>query len=337
MGALAIWCLLGGAGSAQKTPDFSGYWIIESPIASDPDIARVLGVRHANYPRADARQSERAGLEMVAVERRSPDGVGWTTHQFGLIDGKLPGGGTQVYPSARWDGVTLLLDDRFTDRYGRTLNDWVERREQWRLESGRLRINTSVTGSGRAPRAVTARYRKFVPPSLDDPETYAVYASLLTEKWLEGSLSGKTLIIQRETAPYYHCLPEVSSLQGDWVQVLSNYLATNAIPRAILPGRNLPRPYTVLSQGDIMRGFDHPYGSPQGDGWAVLRERYPDSRGIIGFSAVGFNPSRTRALVYSFHQCGGLCGAGGHQLLEKVDGRWQPAMLPKVFMCNWIS
>jgi hypothetical protein len=335
VGALTLWCLVGGAGSAQSKPDFSGYWVVESPRASDPDIPRVLGVRHAKYPRTGGRQSERADLEIVDVERRVPEGVGWTTHQFDLTDGKLASGDTQVYPSARWDGVTLLLDNRFTDRHGRTLDDWVERREQWRLESGRLRINTSVTGSARAPRTVTARYRKFVPPPLADPEAYAVYASLLTERSLEES--GKTLIIQRETTPYYHRLPDRSSLEGDWVQVLDNYLATNAIPRAILTGRNLPRPYAVLSHGDIMRGFDHSYGSPQSDGWSALRARYPDSRGIRGFSAVGFNPSRTRALVYSFYQCGGLCGAGSHHLLEKVEGRWQPATLPKVFMCNWIS
>jgi hypothetical protein len=45
-------------------------------------------------------------------------------------------------------------------------------------------------------------------------------------------------------------------------------------------------------------------------GWVEYYRRYPDSGGYW-FSAVGFNPARTRAIVDMGQACGILSGKGG--------------------------
>jgi hypothetical protein len=44
---------------------------------------------------------------------------------------------------------------------------------------------------------------------------------------------------------------------------------------------------------------------------------------VFEVSAVGFNNGRTRALVYTGHHCGNLCGGGQYHLLVKKEGKWQ--------------
>lgn len=45
--------------------------------------------------------------------------------------------------------------------------------------------------------------------------------------------------------------------------------------------------------------------------------------GYFTLSGVGFNPSRTQAIFYIEHTCGGLCGGGWYVLMEKVGDAWQ--------------
>jgi len=43
----------------------------------------------------------------------------------------------------------------------------------------------------------------------------------------------------------------------------------------------------------------------------------------MSLSRIGFNSSKTQALVYVANVCGGLCGTGEFYLLGKVDGKWK--------------
>lgn len=78
-------------------------------------------------------------------------------------------------------------------------------------------------------------------------------------------------------------------------------------------------------------------GSRAPQPWDQFYSRYPDSGGYVVFSAVGFNETKTRALVYIAHYCGNLCGGGSHHFMEKVDGRWRETRPKDVTMCMWIS
>lgn len=64
------------------------------------------------------------------------------------------------------------------------------------------------------------------------------------------------------------------------------------------------------------------FGGTNGS-WNVFFHRYPDAKGLIAFSNVGFNPARTQALVHVGLYCGRACRGGGNfVLLKKENGSW---------------
>jgi hypothetical protein len=50
--------------------------------------------------------------------------------------------------------------------------------------------------------------------------------------------------------------------------------------------------------------------------------RFPDNFGYFVVSHVGLNLSKTEALLYVDHFCGGLCGGGEYVLMRKANGVW---------------
>lgn len=53
-----------------------------------------------------------------------------------------------------------------------------------------------------------------------------------------------------------------------------------------------------------------------------LQTRFPNNFGYFVVSHAGLNPSKTEAILYVDHFCGGLCGGGGYFLMRKVNGVW---------------
>lgn len=185
-------------------------------------------------------------------------------------------------------------------------------------------IATLVLGS---PQTSTVR-------EITDPGAYSVYRTVIGEDWTVRVAKAKRLVIARETVTYDRCLPSGGPMATDWRPVLENYAVENASGRHLLPDQDLGLSYVLLPVQEIQQffkalGFER--------GWPRFYERYPDSGGYMQLSAVGFDASKTRALVYTSHHCGGLCGGGQHQLLEKRDGRWRRAELKDVKMCAWAS
>ncbi|MBI3662203.1 MAG: hypothetical protein HY234_04020 [Acidobacteria bacterium] len=56
--------------------------------------------------------------------------------------------------------------------------------------------------------------------------------------------------------------------------------------------------------------------------------------GTYDVSAVGFDETKTRAIVYVNYVCGGLCGGGGFHLLEKGRNGWREA--DGIAKCTWM-
>lgn len=171
---------------------------------------------------------------------------------------------------------------------------------------------------------------------ISDPESYTVYARLIPEEWTVRVARAKRLVVMRETATHNQCIPTGGLMETEWRPVVDSFKAANAAVRFVLPDRDLHHPYAVRPRAEIMQLFkDHENGPSSG--WTHFYNLYPDSGGYMEVSAVGFDRSKTRALVYVAHHCGMLCGGGTHHLLQKVDGRWQPARLKDVTQCMWIS
>jgi hypothetical protein len=58
-------------------------------------------------------------------------------------------------------------------------------------------------------------------------------------------------------------------------------------------------------------------------GYQAYYEDYPNSRGIVYFTRPGFNPERTKAVLFYGHVYGMLGGMGGMAVYEKIDGKWK--------------
>ena len=62
------------------------------------------------------------------------------------------------------------------------------------------------------------------------------------------------------------------------------------------------------------------------EGWKIFHEQHPGSKGIVTFSAVGFNATGDRALVFVTYSCGSLCASGIYFDMRKpADGAWYVA------------
>jgi hypothetical protein len=89
-----------------------------------------------------------------------------------------------------------------------------------------------------------------------------------------------------------------------------SYLVRNLFPARIQAHFRLPNFATlaIASKSD--------YFSPE------FQRAFPRNQGLIVFSGVGFNRSRTQAVFYVDHVCG-LCGGGQYVLMAKIAGTWR--------------
>lgn len=89
---------------------------------------------------------------------------------------------------------------------------------------------------------------------------------------------------------------------------LSNVFSTDINTELHLPGRAR---YFFINRKEVQ-------GSKPSD----FQTSFPNNFGYFAVSHIGLNPSKTEAVVYVDHFCGGLCGGGGYFLMQKVNGVW---------------
>ena len=163
----------------------------------------------------------------------------------------------------------------------------------------------------------------------DDADAYEVYASILPSEWPLRVSHAKQLVILRETKSYQMCLKPASESEAKVGPAISNYLELNKTKWLLQPKLSFEIPYQFLDPG----GFQALMSQGR---WNAYYRQYPDSGGLLEFSAVGFNPDKTIAVVYMGHSCGDLCGGGTFHVLEKIDGKWKPLEW-KGSSCAWAS
>jgi len=81
----------------------------------------------------------------------------------------------------------------------------------------------------------------------------------------------------------------------------------------------LPVKVSLITDLDLKAIFHGNWGELQ---WINYYRRFPDSRGFVMLSRIGFNTARTQALVYVGSRCGPHCGDIHFLLLEKANGAW---------------
>jgi len=187
----------------------------------------------------------------------------------------------------------------------------------------------------------TVAYRGQV---IDDPEAYAIYASLLPEdSWVKRV--HPHVILQRETVMDIHCtfpretqqelllryLPDewrpANRPHDAWRSVIEHFRMENAATRVLRPSpmnvsyelAERSKLERVMSEARVWKG--------------AFEAAYPGAQGYLALSAIGFNEQKTRAIVYLEHHCGPRCAGGTNEGLEKHGGRWRQVKVN----CVWTT
>ena len=182
---------------------------------------------------------------------------------------------------------------------------------------------------------VVSSFAQTMQPSApyDDPEAYKVYAAILPQEWTWKVAHAKTLIIRIETESFPNCVQLDNEAQPSVREALAAYVRQNKEKWLLQRSFDIEKPYELVYSDQIKAIFEN-----GGDGWQNFNERFPDSGGLIEFSAVGFNAGKTVAVVYMGHQCGSLCGGGTQHILQKKDGQWQHMTVAgHGSSCTWVS
>lgn len=165
------------------------------------------------------------------------------------------------------------------------------------------------------------------PPKTDgilrntESEEYLVYDALLNE-WL-GADGPTRIVIDRFTND--RILDRDSGDRptsiGDVAKETSvDYVQKNRRRTYELVKNQFPHPEKIVLINDSETSEIF---SDRTKGWKFFYARYPDSQGITTLSRVGFNSSKTEAVVYFGTQSDWLAGAGYQVILQKIDGTWK--------------
>lgn len=169
-------------------------------------------------------------------------------------------------------------------------------------------------------------------------EEYAVM-SVAIEDYVEFGLgTGYQVIILREITGLdvldlqdliHQLQTQQQANPGLSAQIIHDFQAKNEKEYVLDAGLDFRTPYVLLSQAEDL-DMCVQLGPPAC--WETLQSSYPESRGPVTVSRVGFNPAMDRAVVYVGSTC---CDSGGGQVvfLAKHDGTWQ--IQSRILM--WIS
>jgi hypothetical protein len=171
------------------------------------------------------------------------------------------------------------------------------------------------------------------PAAYDDADAYEVYSAILPQEWPWREGDARTLVIRTETEPYAMCVKPDRDSEKIVGTAITDYMKKNARKWLLQRQFGLSKPYDMVSSDEL----DTIFKTEGSAGWPKFYERHPNSGGWIELSAVGFNASKTIAVVYAGHSCGRLCGGGTFQILQKVDGKWKPFRLTGGTSCSWAS
>jgi hypothetical protein len=161
-----------------------------------------------------------------------------------------------------------------------------------------------------------------------DGNEEAVYSAALPALGLGGS----AFLIEETTSPYAGSSLRNGSLDmhGNTPAISrstrNNFLARNRKPSTLSPDMKLDFQYYLISKAeldDIYINTPPSEDGISGGPMEEMRRRYPGTGGLTQISRVGFNRTRTEALVYIYHACGSLCGYTYLVRLEKHNGTWQ--------------
>jgi len=158
-----------------------------------------------------------------------------------------------------------------------------------------------------------------------DPVAYRVYRAAL------GARAPNVAVLDETRSS--GCSPY--PVPGEWRAVWQNFDEENRRPRRLLGGTDagLPGMLVTFKEFNAQRYRALVSADPVG-AMADVVKRFPGGR-LITVSAVGFDVSKTRAVLMIGYVCGYDCVGGSSVVMVKKDGEWVSSDAPSV--CIWRS
>lgn len=155
-------------------------------------------------------------------------------------------------------------------------------------------------------------------------EEYEIYSSVIKQTYLRPDT--KMLVIEERTFRYDFAIdddePWRDKKKGLTIEQSAAEDYENRNGKKWLLNKKsfkLPVKISIITDLDLKAFFHGNWGELQ---WINYYRRFPDARGFIMLSRIGFNTEKTQALLYIGSRCGPGCGDIHFLLLEKVDGVW---------------
>ena len=155
-------------------------------------------------------------------------------------------------------------------------------------------------------------------------EDYEIYSSVIKQTYVQPST--KLLIIEERTFRYDFAVdndePWRDKKKGLTIDqsAVEDYEAKNNQKWLLNKASfKLSVKIELITDLDLKAIFHGNWGDLQ---WINYYRRFPDSRGFVMLSRIGFNTTHTQALLYVGSRCGPGCGDIHFLLLEKANGTW---------------
>jgi hypothetical protein len=154
--------------------------------------------------------------------------------------------------------------------------------------------------------------------TIEDPEQYAVYKSVLDEGGLSTGLDRVFIRASGFTLPAFW-LKLAEGLIDTTPEIMAN-LEANAAHGHLLENRfALNVPVTLLQDPEWEEIF--PANGPSA--WERFHSKYPDAKRVFFLSPVGFDVTKQTAVVFVDYSFGFQVGEGYVYSLTKSDNAWQ--------------
>ena len=177
-------------------------------------------------------------------------------------------------------------------------------------------ITATAFGLARPPVLLTQ-----VSDPITDPIAYAIYAKVLPARWAKIS-KGPMLLSEQTWVPSGCSIFGVARDDPEWIAIEDDFRRANLRVRILQPVLPIGIPYRLIPQTEIDAESARLLAKYPG-----LWNRRPEQTDYASVSAVGFNPTKTKAVVHvSVGQSGAYLG------MELRDGTWVEARGG----CGWI-
>lgn len=168
-------------------------------------------------------------------------------------------------------------------------------------------------------------------------ESYAVY-SVALKKYESSSENGQKapIIVINENTEIGNIEKKSNAeflrnfnleVPAEFQSAFEDFKSKNIKSEKLIKSFDIAQDYVLVTKDDVFKSENI------NEIWKLFYKKYPDSRGLITFSKVGFDADKKHAFIYQEQLCGFLCAEGGYVFLTKEQGEWKITKR----MITWVS